>query len=57
MASNSGLKKEQVAKIILDGVTLDEDIKLYKKLSMTKMLAHQVQIFYEVKLLSQILSI
>lgn len=35
------LKNENVAKSLLNGIALDEDLKLYKNLPMTKMIALQ----------------
>lgn len=52
-ATNIRLKNEQVVRILLDCIAINEDINLYKNLPMTKMLACQDQIFYEVKLLHQ----
>lgn len=53
LATKNELKNEQVAKSFLDDITLAEDLKLYKSLLMTKMMARQDQVFKEVKNLAE----
>lgn len=53
IASDSGLKNEHVAKRLLDGIALAEDLKLYHHLPTPRMLACQERMFYEVNDLAQ----
>lgn len=48
LATDSGLKSEKVAKSLLDGSTLDEDLNVYKNHRTSKMLARQDTVFYKV---------
>lgn len=39
LASDCGLKNEHIAKSLLDGITLEEDLKLYQSVATPRMLA------------------
>lgn len=46
LASNKRIKNDYAVKSLMDDISLAEDLKLFKFLQMTKMLAHQDHIFY-----------